>query len=229
MLLSGEFWQKRICRRKFDKSLLAGLKCGKAASWRGKRSQDEPLLEGRGVPRARWRCLCHSQNRRRRSGELFQTNLVADWWTSRALQDWHNGNFCIGYGGHVEIVDILRMVWTHQYYGIFEIVTEVETFWTSWDFKALAWQCMVAGCDRTTIDFVQTINCKHKDHPRCFHSCANFAIWQSMVARVDRTVNRFPSVKHFYIMVWFCGEVLENMGRDSLNIEILTLYGDRCW
>lgn len=29
-----------------------------------------------------------------------------------------------------------------------------------------------------------------------------------------------PSVKHFF--------VLENMGRDSLNIEILTLYGGRC-
>ena len=29
-----------------------------------------------------------------------------------------------------------------------------------------------------------------------------------------------PSVKHFF--------VLENMGRDSLNIEILTLCGGRC-
>ena len=119
MLLSGEFWQKRICRREFDKSLLAGQKCGKAASWRCKRSQDEPLLEGRGVPWARWRCLCYSQNLCRRSGELFQTNLAADRWTSRALQDWYNGNFCIGYRGHAEIVDILRMFWTHQYYGIF--------------------------------------------------------------------------------------------------------------
>lgn len=34
----------------------------------------------------------------------------------------------------------------------------------------LWWQVVI---HRTTIDFVQTINCKHKDHPRCFQSCAN--------------------------------------------------------
>ena len=50
----------------------------KVALWRCMRGQDEPLLEGRELPRARWRCLCHSQNRRRRSGELSLTNVVAD-------------------------------------------------------------------------------------------------------------------------------------------------------